>query len=324
MRETNPYKSVRQYESRIMLDVSRRMFVVCRDFIQDHLKLKVDEKKLNLELKKAEFKLGGKVYINPKTGKPLTKKEWDTIKKSLDTAFRFVYDKSTEEAIARKAVVLGKILTTMHTDMALDMKKLNEEAQIDYSFIENEIGFAEQHAGELITGLADNSRKRVISEIIQGQRERIGPRELETRLFRTYININRDWRRIAQTEIATNVNTGFVMTELNKGTKYLQGISGASACPFCKEYVDGQVVVIGDSSNSTGFVFDKTLDKEVPYVWPGKSNYGRSRRDWWVSAGAQHPNCRCAWQNYEPGFDEYDKKLEDRLAAMLAEEGVDL
>ena len=320
MRETSPYRSVRQYEKRILSDVDGRMFVVCRDFIQNYLKLKVNEKQLKLELQKAkDFKLGGKVYINPKSRKPLTKEEWDTIRKSLDIAFSFVYDKATEESLTRKAVTLGKILTTMHTDMSLDMFKLNAEAQIDYSFIENEIAFAEQHAGELITGLTDNAKKRVISEIIQGQREQIGPRELETRLFRTYINVNRDWRRIAQTEMANNINSGYVLTELNKGTKYLQGISGSTACPFCKEHVDGQVVVIGEEPNSTGFVFDKTLDREVPYVWPGKSNYGRSMRDWWVSSGAQHPNCRCAWQNYEPGFEEYDDKLEALLAGLEAE-----
>ena len=191
-----------------------------------------------------------------------------------------------------------------------------------YQYLLNEVAFAEQHAGELITGLTENAKKRVTTEIINGQLERVTPKELETRLFRTYININRDWRRIAETEIANNVNTGYVKTELEKGTKYLRGLSSADACPFCKANVDGQVVVVGDNPNSTGFVFDKTLNREVPYVWPGKSNYGRPRRDWWVASGAQHPHCRCSWQGYEPGIEESERRIEDRLAAMLAAEGV--
>ena len=322
-RESHPYRAARQFEKSVTVPVENRSFVVYRDFVRSFLRVRVNQKKLREELRKGkQFKIDGKVYINPKTGKPLKKREWEEIKRSLDVAFSFVYDKATEEAIAKKAVLLGRLLTAMDTNARLNPLQLSREMELAprYTYLLNEIQFAEAHAGELITGLTATAKKRVTTEIINGQLERITPKELESRLFHTYINVNRDWRRIAETEIANNINTGYLKTELEKGTKYLRGLSSADACPFCKANVDGKVVVLGDQPNQTGFVFDKTLGREVPYVWPGKSNYGRPRRDWWVASGAQHPHCRCSWQGYEPGIEESEKRIEERLAAMLAAE----
>ena len=325
MRETNPYRASRQFERQILRETDKRAFVVYKDFVRSFLKVRVNSRKLREELRKAkEFRIEGDVYLNPKTGKPLTKKEWNIIKKSLSVAFRFIYDTDTEEAIAKKAVVLGKILTTMDTNARLNMIRLNEETEAyrDYSYIENEIEFAQAHAGEMITGLRDKARSTVISEILNGQRERIGPRELETRLFRTYVNINRDWRRIAETEIARNITNGYVLTELQKGTQYVRGLSSADACPYCRANIDGQVMLLSEKANSTGYVFDKQLNKEIPVIWPGKSNWGRSRRNWWESIPA-HPHCRCSLQQWVPGIEESSKRIEDRLAALLAAEGAE-
>ena len=316
LREDSPYRAVRQYEKQLIDATDKRLYVVFSDLIRSFLRITPKEKTLLEKARKRPYKIGGKLYLNPKTGKPLTKDEWETIKKTLDVAFQFVYDRETEAILARKAVVLGKILTVMHTDIPLDMSALNKKASVDYTYLLNEIEFAEQHAAEMITGLTDRSKKQISAEIINAQRERVSSRELETRLFRTHVNINRDWRRIAETEIANNINTGYIATEIENGTRYLKGISGVNACPWCKANVDNQVVVIGKRANSTGFVQDKTLDREVPYVWPGKSNYGRPRRDWWVASGAQHPHCRCSWQQYVPGFEKYDTQFEDLISQL--------
>lgn len=321
-REDSPYRAVTQYLNRILKETDGKTYIVYRDFVRTFLKVRPNSKQFKSELRKAkEFRIGGKVYLNPRTGKPLTRSEWKAIRDSLESVFGFIYDKATEEAIAKKAVVLGRILTTMDQSAKLNVRQLDREAQIDYSYLAREIEFAEQSAAELIVGLSDVARKRISTEIIQAQRERAGVRELETRLFRTFLGINRDWRRIAETEIANNVNNGYLATEVDKGTRYLRGNSGADACPWCKSHVDGQIVVIGDQPNSTGFVFDKQLDRELPYVWPGKSNYGRPRRDWWVAAGSQHPHCRCAWQSYTPSKigDRARKQAEEIWARLEAE-----
>ena len=218
---------------------------------------------------------------------------WDAIKRSLDVAFRFVYDQATEEAIAKKAVLLGRLLTTMDTTARLNSVQLSRDMELAprYQYLLNEVAFAEQHAGEMITGLTDGAKKRVVAELINGQMERITPKELETRLFRTYINMNRDWRRIAETEISRNVTNGYVATQVQAGTKYVRGLSSADACPYCREHIDGQVMLLAERANSTGYVFDKTLDREIPVIWSGKSNYGRIRKNWWPATPA-HPHCR--------------------------------
>lgn len=309
MSEASPYKAVRQYEKRVLSGSDKRTFVVYSDFIQRFLQVGTNERRFMSELRKAPYRIDGKVYINPKTGKPLKKAEWQAIKKALADSFTFVYG-SSESSIARQAVVLGKILTTMKRDSVLP--KIPTTTQEDY--LENEIAFAEQHAGELIVDLSTKAQKQIAQEIVQAHRDRISPKELETRLFRTYTGINKDWRRIAETEIATNINNGYVATQVQKGEKYLRGMSSSDACPFCLEYVNNQIVKIVDSPTDTP-VYDARLEREVPVVWPGKSNYGRKRADWWVASGAQHPHCRCSWQTYSPGPSKaYADKLEELRA----------
>ena len=70
----------------------------------------------------------------------------------------------------------------------------------------------------------------------QAQQERITSRKLDERLFDTFSELNRDWRRIAETETATNFNNGYLLTELDKAPDdkpvLMRGISGGGACPF--------------------------------------------------------------------------------------------
>ena len=120
---------------------------------------------------------------------------------------------------------------------------------------------------------------------------------------------------IASTETATNVNNAFLATEIQKNKKsgvdysYVQGISGgARVCPWCRSHVDGKVFVVVDRAPNSG---DRiTIDgKAWTAIWPGKSNYGRNRANWWVASGAQHPHCNCSFVTYVQGFDQYYDKL---------------
>ena len=108
-RETHPYRAARQFERAVIKGTDERTFVVYRDFVRSFLRVRVNSKQFKRELRKAEkpYRINKRIYLNPKTGKPLTKREWNEIKRSLDVAFRFVYDQATEEAIAKKAVLLG-------------------------------------------------------------------------------------------------------------------------------------------------------------------------------------------------------------------------
>jgi hypothetical protein len=60
---------------------------------------------------------------------------------------------------------------------------------------------------------------------------------------------------------------------------------------------------------------DTVIINGTPYeaIWPGKTNAGRTRPEWWVAAGSQHPHCRCTWtRTFE---DEEFKQMESEFWA---------
>jgi len=106
--------------------------------------------------------------------------------------------------------------------------------------------------------------------------------------------MNRDWRRIAETETANNFNNGYLIGELESNKEkhiFMQGISGGGSCSFCSSEINNRIVVLLDAPPATGDD-SITIDGETyTAIWPGKNNFGRKRADWWVSAGTQHPHC---------------------------------
>lgn len=311
--EQSPYKSVRDAEEKMR----QRM---------DHLLLKVFQairKQWLGTLSKAEpdpFRLG-KVRINPKTGRALTRGEWSKIRRSLDKVLKHVF-KDQNEFMTRKAVALGKILETMPVEERASTgydtidKTVNLLTESQDDFLRHIVNYAELHAAEYITDLASRARKDIMQTIIDAEQGKRSARQIEEALFENFADLNKDWRRIAETEHATNVNNGFLTTKLEKQAPgeytFLQGVAMGDACPWCVSRVDGTVVVVLSAPPEEG---DKiTIEgKTYTVVWPGKSNVGRARVNWWLASGAQHPHCRCSWVEYVPGFDEYNERLMEIL-----------
>ena len=142
--------------------------------------------------------------------------------------------------------------------------------------------FAQKHVGESLVGVPGrlvDEISAVIQDAIQNQ---VGTRELASDLYHTFKEIvNYDWDMIATTEIGNIVGNGYLIAELNRGTRYLRGTSGSNACVFCRENVDRKVVVIGHRPNESGFIYDEQLKRSLPYIWPSKNNF--SRKLWWVA-----------------------------------------
>ena len=78
--------------------------------------------------------------------------------------------------------------------------------------------------------------------------------------------------------------------------------------------VDGQLFVLLDSAPAGG---DQVTIKGTSYtaIWSGKTNTGRSRRNWWVAI-IQHPHCRCNFIRQVPGF----QKIVNKFRAALERE----
>lgn len=316
--EPTPYKALRELTDKVHADVQNRLLELWGQIVK---------KWLRLELSKASeddpFKLNGKLFINPETGKVLTRKEWKSIQNELTAAFSSLYGDS-QEAMVRSAMAMGKLINQMNPDSrlttSLDDLNLDLHADViaEQDLYEKILAWADVHTGELITDMTDRSRKAVVETIMQGYQDGITAKQLRTNLFDQFSTLNRDWRRIAETETATNFNDGYLTAELEnkKGPEdyqFMIGISGAGACNWCQTHVNNNVVVLLENPPAGG---DKiTIDgKEYTAIWPGKNNFGRKRANWWVASGSQHPHCRCTWTRYYPEYEKYERKLRSALA----------
>lgn len=170
------------------------------------------------------------------------------------------------------------------------------------------IEFARARAAEFITDLGDRTRHRIKQIIVNHEQLRAwGDKgatlhKLESQLLDEFAVLNRDWRRIALTESARDVNEGFIAS-LPAGTKVKRIEAYEGACTFCR-HIHGRVFTVVPP--------DKEPKDGATEVWIGKTNMDRSASPrkrvgdelvertpeemWWPAAGVQHPNCRGTWQ----------------------------
>lgn len=311
-REVSPYRSARELEEEIQDTVEDRLFRLYRAISVKWLGLSKAEDDV--------FKLNGKTFLNPRTGKPLKTSEWDVIKKDLNRAFTWIYG-DQEDRIVKEAMALGKILRTMSTQdavksaletMRMDRKRI-EEALSPPEF-DDVIAFTEQQTGDYITDITDRSLKMIRDVIRNGYREKKHSNQLQLDLFNEFGAMNRDWRRIAATETAAAVNNGFITEAVRSSDQdyvLMKGISAPDACDFCSSMINGKVFAAVQSQPEDG---DTLLVNGKPYtaIWPGKSNVGRKRQDWWV-AFPSHPHCRCSLSEYAEGFEEEEEMLREAM-----------
>jgi hypothetical protein len=278
----------------------------------------------------ATFVLNNRIFLNPKTGKPLTNAEWAIIKKDVLKAFDYLYA-TEEERIATHAMSLGRVLKGLSLDNSLSYGYKTLKNRVDAAMVQlynpewrNALTFAQQEAGAMIVELKQRQYKQIHSVIQNGIKLRQTPGQLIENLYDQFGDWNRDWRRIAETEIGNAQNNGQLLTELERkkpDEKYIfmKGISSSEACPWCRDKVDGQIVVLLEEPLDSGGDIITIHGETYTVIWPGKSNYGRSRRDWWVAAGTQHPHCRCTWVKHIPGFEKWDEKFRAAMNQAKAE-----
>ena len=318
--EVSPYRSVRQLVRSSKQQVEKRLLDVHNAIVTGWL---------GLSKAVTPFKLSGKVYINPKTGKPLTKATWASIKKELARAFGYVYA-GQDALITATALSLGRIISSKTAKKAASISLGSANPGGGLRILDTDpqyraaATFADQYAAENIVELTNRQFKAIHDTVLNAQVNRMGTRELETDLFDKFGAMNRDWRRIAETEIANSVNNGVLITELQKDRPegdyvYMEGVSAATACPWCAEKINNQVVVLLDQPPTGGGDQIQINGKMFTAIWPGKNNVGRKRADWWIAAGTQHPHCMCSWLRYEPGYEDARKVLDDAIEAAIEE-----
>jgi hypothetical protein len=253
---------------------------------------------------------------------------------------------SEADYLTVRAALMGKIQGNMEAmkqkPNVHEMEQILELMPMDFAQIPDKvlspieqavINIAKLHAAENISNVTDDARHRMRVMIIEHTQARmLGMKDgtdvhLRQRLFDSFGQLNRDFRRIAVTESGEACNQGYIAS-LSGGARVIRQEAYRGACPFCKS-ISGHTFTVVEPSK-----VDKNGDTEV---WVGKTNIGRSasprkrqggelveresNERWWVAAGVMHPNCRGSWalapdiEGRPPGVsEEYAAWLDGLLA----------
>lgn len=166
------------------------------------------------------------------------------------------------------------------------------------------IEFATQRSCERVVQLSENARMDMRKIVVDWQEQKalgLPQSSLQTRLLDKFGALNRDWRRLAITELGEAQNQGFI-SAMRPGDKVMRIEQYRSACAFCKKWHGAVLEVVAPDAP------DKDWEKQV---WLGKNNIGRSVAPMKRSgegliprlesemlmpaAGLFHPNCRGRW-----------------------------
>lgn len=146
---------------------------------------------------------------------------------------------------------------------------------------------ASLQAGDKITEISERHRTAVRQLVIQAKKERWSAQQLASKLFDKFGEHNRDWRRVAITELAFAHNDAF-LAGCEEGATVI-GMGADNACKHCKQYVIGKTFTVTHKVPEA-----ETYNTDMHFVWVGKSNYGRKVAEY-RPALPMHPHCRCRY-----------------------------
>lgn len=257
-------------------------------------------------------KLGKEILWNPETGQPITQKEMNRLLNAIDKFInRNVGPMQKEFTISQAAVgrILGRLRENNSFDVLRDKPldelkakdkrwdlltnyaELNDFSPNDYSRLK----FRERVVGNYIQDINDSTRKRIRDVLDQGFLAGKTKGELSQELFDKFGSLNKDWDRIVDTEGVNIFNAEFI-DEQKKDVlpgEMLYFIRRESAdnktCSFCIKATQQQII----ARWSDVPLQDENIKDPVASiaVWSGKTNYGRSRADWWWAEAGIHPYC---------------------------------
>lgn len=170
-----------------------------------------------------------------------------------------------------------------------------------------------QHAGDKLTEISEKHRAAIRQTVIQAKRERWTADQLASKLFDTFSDHNRDWRRVAITELAFVTNDAYISGVDEGGT--VIGMGAVNACKHCKKYVIGKTFAVTHNPPEKD-----TYHGDMKQIWAGKSNYGRRVAEY-RPAIPMHPHCRCRWHRISRFYKLGDEgALELKSTAELIQE----
>jgi hypothetical protein len=152
----------------------------------------------------------------------------------------------------------------------------------------------QQSAAEKITKASAAIKADVRQILIDGVKGRKSKGEISQAIFDRMTGANRDFQRIADTEIQNAANNSFLLDEVNSAEPgervYFQRIERIddNTCNFCKK-MHGVIVLWSDHPLPS----DKINDPIADYaIWDGKDWDGKKE---FIANGIFHPYCRGVW-----------------------------
>lgn len=276
----------------------------------------------------------GKILYNPSTGEPIKLSDWNKFVGNLEKFLnRNLQD--TEKKIILESKSLSKILDRMLKYNTLEAVKNLRLKDIEYhgksfdwisenvknmkdtfgeSFTRQEqarIEVLQHSAAQKVTNISDKMRGNIKQILIDGVKNKQSKGQVSQSLFDKMVGDNRDFQRIADTEIQNAFNNSFVLEEVyntEEGKKtYFRRIEviDANTCPKCKA-INGKIAVWSDKPLSDEISKDKNADY---VIWEGKEGF-----EWECPLSVKHPYCRGTWARYDIGLDSFD------IDALVAEQ----
>lgn len=213
------------------------------------------------------------------------------------------------------AYTLGKIAARIDREISRGVsydQVLKMARKIPMTTVEKKaIDFAKDHAGEYITKIGDDMVREirgesartalgaVREEVMSAITKRETTSQLKTRLFSAINNKNKDWERVAATEMQTAIQQGIAQDihENHGADQLVYKRPAPNACKHC-------IRLHLEDDGITPRIF-KLSDLE-------QSNVGRKAADWQAVVGPVHPWCQCQLHIVPEGFSFVKNKVADK------------
>jgi hypothetical protein len=295
----------------------------------------------------------GMLKYNPVTKKPITNAEWKKITATIIKYLGDKIGNIDEQMMVR-AGLFGKLIQSMESegmnqinirDMSYsDLEKkygqmpesVAEAArQKEYVLTNQEkysMDYAEGKIGEFLSVSDGKLKNKLVSSlrdvVSAGIQEGANPKEIARRLFHTdprdvigqqfkeknLESWQRDWRRVALTEMKTAKANGYLMAHKAAAPEKKQYFvfDGPysrfhKAGESCNKFL-GKICLLVDEPMASDRVSRKDDPYADYYIWPGKNNIGRKAASHWVCVPI-HPNCVHFWTVINPDTQEWDDKI---------------
>lgn len=257
------------------------------------------------------------IVYNPLTGKPVPREAWKKLNRAMDT-YLTKHTGMIGDTYAARSVAVGSVVNRLEKQgknpLTLTSQDIKNYMPKNYKFItvKKTLGWSEDISATLfyradsftnhVVDMNSRVKASVNNILIDGLQNQKTISEIERDLFDAHHKWNRDWSRIAHTEVQDSYSDGHMTTEVAMTPEdepiYMIGMSAANACNICKRDIEGQVVRLLRKPPAGGN--DKIDD---PYtdtaIWIGKRSVGHSSKESWTAI-TRHPHCACRFVRWYP------------------------